>query len=291
MKSSTMKKFLPVLTAAVVFIVGAILFAQLPGPPVGVPQTSQNASHGYNFAYTFVPTGADGSAINFSQTLRPTTATGITQDLVRVNPTFILGNSSTAATTLAGVRILTPTLTLNSGSATNLANMKIEAAGAGATNNYSLWVVGPVRFDSGYTGPIVNPSTGATQTLTAAQCGQSFAFDRSTGVVYTLPVPVPGCTFDFITTVAWVSGAYEVDTALTTSVTLFMQGIVNVVGTTTMGFAGSPVASVAVKSVGTTTGGAIGGHLHLTAISTTLWDVQGTAMGSGTVATPFAAAN
>lgn len=142
------------------------------------------------------------------------------------------------------------------------------------------------------TSPIpVNASLAATQTLLPTQCGQIFLMDRAAGVVYTLPVPVVGCTFDFVWTVAWASNADEIQTAPTTSTTVFLQGTPLVIGTTTMGFACSPTATVAIKAVGTTTGGAIGGHLHLTAIAATLWDVQGTLMGSGTVATPCAASN
>ncbi len=137
----------------------------------------------------------------------------------------------------------------------------------------------------------VNPSVSATPFLTAAQCGQTFAMDRATGVVYTLPPPPVGCTFDFIWTVAWTSNADEIQTAAATSTTVFMQGVPLVIGTTTMGFACVPTTTVAIKAVGTTTGGAIGGHLHLTAIAATLWDVQGTLMGSGSVATPCSTTN
>jgi hypothetical protein len=127
-------------------------------------------------------------------------------------------------------------------------------------------------------------SASATPTLTVGQCGGSFAMDRASGVNYKLPASVVGCTFDFVYTVAQTSGTNEIQTS---ALTVFMQGIVNVVGTTTMGFAAVPTTSVSIKSNDTTTGGLVGGRLHFTALTSTLWDVQGTLMGSGTVATPF----
>jgi hypothetical protein len=167
----------------------------------------------------------------------------------------------------------------------------VSAAGTNQTLTLAPTGTGSVTLTNANVQQAVTASSSATVTLTAAQCGGIFAMDRSAGIAYYLPVPVVGCTFDFVTTVAWASGASEIATAPTTSGTIFMQGIVMVVGTTTMGFAAVPTTAVAVKEVGTTTGGAIGGHLKFTALSATLWDVQGTAMGSGTVATPFVAAN
>lgn len=279
-----MSRFRLVLAALFVAAAGAVGLAQLPGPPVGIPQTQQSASHGYNFAYTFIPTGADGSAVDIAPTLRTTTITSATQDALRINPTFILPNSSSSATTFAGLRILTPTLTLNSGSATNLANLKIETAGAGATNNYSLWVVGAARFDNGVsTMTTLNASTGATQALTQAQCGQTFAFDRAAGVNYTLPAPIVGCTFDFIWTVAQTSGTNEVQT---NTGSVFLGGSPIVSGTTTMAFQCVPTTTLSIKTNDTTTGGLLGGHIRFLAMTSTIWDLQGVIAGSGTVATP-----
>lgn len=143
-----MRRRLFTLVVIIAVLCGGALSAQLPGPPVGVPQTQQSTSHGYNFGYTFVPTGADGSGVQFAPTLRPTTVTAITQDGVRINPTFTLGPSAQTATTLAGLRVLTPTLNNpNSVVLTNFANLVIEAAPTGGTNNYSLWNKGTSRLD------------------------------------------------------------------------------------------------------------------------------------------------
>ena len=147
-----------------------------------------------------------------------------------------------------------------------------------------IWVCGQnSRWQLQNVAPLINAST--------AQSGQAFAFDRASGVVYTLPTPALGLNYRFITTVAQTSAANEVQTALTTSATLFMQGVIIVTGTTTAGFAGVPTTSVAWKTNDTTTGGLIGGDVTCTGISATLWQCVGVQVGSGTVATPFVTSN
>jgi hypothetical protein len=160
------------------------------------------------------------------------------------------------------------------------------------TRNGRIWTCGSnSRWQLQTVAPLINASPAATVTLTAAQSGQAFAFDRAAGVIYTLPTPAVGLNYRFIFTVAQTSAANEVQTAPTTSVTLFMQGVITVTGTTTMGFAGVPTTSVAIKTNDTTTGGLIGGDFTCTGISGTLWSCNGTVVGSGTVATPFVTAN
>lgn len=134
----------------------------------------------------------------------------------------------------------------------------------------------------------VTASSGATVTLTQAQCGGIFAMDRASGTAYTLPAPLVGCTFDFIYTVAQTSLVNEIETdALTT----FIQGAPLVSGTTTAAFACTATTAVSIKSNDTTTGGLLGGHLRFVALTTTLWQVDGLLVGSGTVGTPCSASD
>lgn len=278
-----------ILVAVVSFILSMVVHAQLPGPPVGAPQSKQNAAYGYNFEYPFTPSAATGAGFRVAPTINTTTATSMVVDGVAVASTVVLPNSSATATTVTAMRILAPVLTLNSGSATNQANVKIEAAGTGATNNYSLWVVGAARFDAQTT--LTNPniqqtftaSASATPTLTQAQCGGMFAMDRASGTNYTLPTPIVGCTFDFLYTVTQTSGTNEVQTS---AGTVFIQGAPLVTGTTTAGFACNGTSHIAIKSNDTTTGGLLGGHVRFTALTALLWDLQGVLVGSGSVATP-----
>lgn len=132
----------------------------------------------------------------------------------------------------------------------------------------------------------VTASASATPTLTAAQCGGIFAWDRASGTNYTLPVPVVGCTFDFINTVAQTSLTNEVQTS---GASVFIQGGPAVSGTTTQQFVCNGSSHVAIKTNDTTTGGLLGGHVKFTALTTTLWQLDGTLVGSGTVATPCTA--
>jgi hypothetical protein len=157
--------------------------------------------------------------------------------------------------------------------------------------NGHLWTCSGSRWELAGINPI-NPSPAATYTLTAAQSGSIWAFDRASGVVYTLPVPAVGLNYRFITTVAQTSGADEVETALVTSTTLFMQGVLNLTaGAGSSGFVGVPTTSVAVKSNATTTGNLIGSDFTCTAINATIWQCDGVIVASGTIATPFVIAN
>jgi len=129
----------------------------------------------------------------------------------------------------------------------------------------------------------------ATRTLNRDESGSVLQFDSAAGVVYTLPTPVIGMYFDFITTTTITSNAAKVITADTASE--FILGVCEVIGgttETTLAAIANGSTHVAISSNGTTTGGAIGGRFRLTAISTTQWYIDGYVKGTGTVATPFA---
>lgn len=131
-------------------------------------------------------------------------------------------------------------------------------------------------------------SGAATRTLTAAESGATFLFDTATGVVYTLPAPVVGRTFEFFASVAVTSNSYKI---ITNSASVFLVGNVLVDGGTTETVVNSPfngTTHVACTMNGTTTGGKIGTLIRVKAISTTQWAITGIAVGSGTVATPAA---
>lgn len=273
------------LASVLAVILGAVAFAQLPGPPVGVPQTQQSPAFGYNFAYTFLPNAATGAAFRIQPTLNLSILTGQLQDIMAVGGTIVFPNSTASGTTASALHVGTLTCTLNSATLTNCANMVVDAAPATGTNKLSMWVKGPAQFDQGIntlgaTG--VNASTGATQTITAAQCGQTFAWDRASGVNYTLPAPTVGCNFTFINTVTQTSGTNEVQT---NTGTVFIQGGPVISGTTTAQFPCNGTTHISIKTNATTTGGIIGGNVRFLAISATEWQLDGALVGSGTVAT------
>lgn len=128
---------------------------------------------------------------------------------------------------------------------------------------------------------------GATATLTAAQTGSAVLFDRAAGIVYTLPAPAVGMYFDFITTVSITSNAAEVDTD--SGSTFILGQVINAVaaGTNTIFYANG-TSHVKISSNGTTSGGLKGGSFRMTAVSATVWEINGIVNGSGTIVTPFA---
>jgi len=130
-------------------------------------------------------------------------------------------------------------------------------------------------------------SGAGTVALSAAQSGQTFKLDAATGVVYTLPAPVVGLTYNFQVTVSVTSNSHEVRT---NTGTVFIGGVLAQIGSaTTFGFLADLAATQAYKANGSTTGGLIGTQFTLTCVSATVWMISGINVGSGTAATPFTA--
>ncbi len=150
----------------------------------------------------------------------------------------------------------------------------------------------------GYRGPSLSQHTAqareiigdavATRTLTAKESGALCLFDRAAGVVYTLPTPVIGMTFEFYASVTVTSNSYKVITSAATEFILGQVQMQIAASATTLAAAGNGSTHVAITSNGSTTGGVIGGRFRLTAISSTQWLVDGYVCGSGSLATPFA---
>ena len=148
-----------------------------------------------------------------------------------------------------------------------------------ATNG--IWTLGNPPFFAG-----LNSGNGATVTLTPADSGKTFLFDRAAGIVYTLPPPYPGMTFDFVYTVTITSNAA---TVVTNAGTQFVAGAIHILvsgGITGLDFACNGTSHVKITSNGTTSGGILGGHVRFTAATTTLWVVDGLLVGSGSTVTP-----
>jgi len=166
----------------------------------------------------------------------------------------------------------------------DLAVNSLTTLGTGVTNLSS----GTVAFRT----PTVSGS-GATVTLTAAQSGSVIAFDLATGIVFTLPAPVAGLNFTFITPVTVTSNSYKI---ITNVGTVFLVGAVSYgILDTTPGAAPGPKftaangsSHVAITMNGSTTGGLQGTELFLSCYSATLWHISGQVIASGTIATPFA---
>lgn len=140
---------------------------------------------------------------------------------------------------------------------------------------------------TGYAQEVIQ-SVGATRTLLPRESGALCLLDRAAGVVYTLPTPVVGMTFEFRATVSVTSNAYKIITNLATE---FLIGGVEASTLTAGGqdfFVADGTTIRALSAAGSTTGGLIGERYVVTAISTTQWSIHGVTCGSGTLATAFA---
>lgn len=131
---------------------------------------------------------------------------------------------------------------------------------------------------------------GATRTLLPGESGATVILDRAAGIVVTLPTPVVGMKFKFVTSVSVTSNSYKVITATTAS--QFLVGGVMSASLTVAAsgdfFVADGATHVAITSNGSDTGGLIGGEFEVIAISTTQWAITGVICGSGTNADPFA---
>ena len=131
-------------------------------------------------------------------------------------------------------------------------------------------------------------AVGATRTLAPEESGALCMFDSAAGVVYTLPAPVVGMQFEFLTKTTITSNSAKV---ITDAATTFMVGglaTVNSGAATGQFFAANGTTHRSTNGNGTTTGGIIGDRIRCTAISSTVWAVDGVVNNTGTAATPFA---
>lgn len=128
----------------------------------------------------------------------------------------------------------------------------------------------------------------ATRTLLAKESGALCLFDTPAGTVYTLPAPVIGMEFEFLTTVSVTSNSHKI---ITDAATTFLVGAVlmaTIATASPAGFSFNGTTHLACTSNGTTTGGLQGSRIKVRAISSTQWFIEATMIGSGTIVTPAA---
>ena len=128
--------------------------------------------------------------------------------------------------------------------------------------------------------------------LLPEQSGALIVNNSLTGALYTLPTPVAGMWFEFVTLLACTSNEYKVITK--TIASEYILGAVTACeafaqvgdsGTAYPAVTGD--AYVSHNQNGTTTGGLPGDQLILTAISSTRWMASGWNAQSGITATPW----
>ena len=136
-------------------------------------------------------------------------------------------------------------------------------------------------------------AAGAGQTLAASDSGKTIIFGAAAATLIKLPAPELGMVFNFVTAVT-ATGDHEIQ-ALTD--THGFLGGVSIVSTS-VGESDAFAADAAgtndfITMNGTTKGGIAGSGLRIVAIldasAVKCWAVTGTLIGSGTIATPFAA--
>jgi len=146
-------------------------------------------------------------------------------------------------------------------------------------------------FDTMKTKKAIISGLGATKTLSIDDTNSTILLDRAAGIVVTLPLAVPGLVYEFIATVSVTSNAYKI---ITGAATEFLLGDLVSVDTDSSNavasFTGNGTSHVAVNMTAAGSnalGGLKGTHLKFTCLTSTLWLVEGTNQGGGTVATPF----
>ena len=131
--------------------------------------------------------------------------------------------------------------------------------------------------------------TGATRTLLQKESGSLVLFDRATVHTFTLPTPVEGMIFEFLTTVSASGASHKV---ITHAAGTYIVGGASAVADGAVADAFAAVVGdtyIAITSNATTTGGYAGQNIRLVGLSATLWSVSMIqSCPSGTPATPFA---
>lgn len=129
--------------------------------------------------------------------------------------------------------------------------------------------------------------------LTAAQSGTTFLVDKADGLVFTTPDSgagdIIGCTYKFLVTTSITSGAFGIagattDNLLIGGVTALDKDTANVVDF----FSPDGTDDDVFSSNGGTTGGVKGTALTVTCVAADKWFIEGTLIGDGDIATPFA---
>jgi len=130
--------------------------------------------------------------------------------------------------------------------------------------------------------------TTATKTLTAADSGTVYGFNKADGIVVTLPTPAAGVQYMFLVETTFTS-AGQIKTATTDGTDGFL-GTAFLFDTGEIGETDNfhPASSNDVIDLGAVEQGWLtGGFIRLTGVNTTTWWVEAFLMGDGTLATPF----
>tara|TARA_R100001377_G_scaffold2450_1_gene1616 strand:+ start:4352 stop:4936 length:585 start_codon:yes stop_codon:yes gene_type:complete len=172
------------------------------------------------------------------------------------------------------------TKTAVTGAVTN--NFDVDSSG-NVSGTGTLKLTGAANILSDY-----ESITAATKTLTAADTGTAYGFNRAAGIVVTLPTPAAGIVYRFFVETTF-TGAGQIKTATTDGTDGFL-GTAFLFDTGQIGETDNfhPAASNDVIDLGAVEQGWLtGGFITLTGTNATTWWVEAFLMGDGTLATPF----
>jgi len=171
-------------------------------------------------------------------------------------------------------------------SSTNVAtdNFTVDSSG-NVSGTGTMKMTGATNLLSDY-----ESITDATKSVTSADSGTVYGFNRAAGIVVTLPTPAAGITYTFLVETTF-SGAGQIKTATTDGTDGFL-GTAVLYDATTAGDMNSfvPTASDDIIDLGKIEQGWLtGGFIKLTGVNTTTWFVEAFLQGDATLETPFVA--
>jgi len=173
-------------------------------------------------------------------------------------------------------------ITVTAGTGAETTNFDIDASG-NVSGTGTMKMTGATNFVKDY-----ESITTATKTLTAADSGTVYGFNKADGIVVTLPPPAAGVHYTFLVETTFTS-AGQIKTATADGTDGFL-GTAFVFDTGEIGETDNfhPAASNDVIDLGQVEQGWLtGGFIRLTGVNTTTWFVEAFLMGDGTLATPF----
>ena len=172
------------------------------------------------------------------------------------------------------------TVTEKTGAVTN--NFDVDSSG-NVSGTGTLKLTGAANILADY-----ESITDATKTITTADSGTTFGFNRAAGIVVTLPTPAAGVNYQFLVETTF-SGAGQIKTATTDGTDGFL-GTAFLFDTGEIGETDNfhPASSNDIIDLGEIEQGWLtGGFIRLMGVNTTTWFVEAFLMGDGTLATPF----
>ena len=169
-------------------------------------------------------------------------------------------------------------------SSTNVAtdNFTVDSSG-NVSGTGTMKMTGATNLLSDY-----ESITAATKTITSADSGTIYGFNRAAGIVVTLPTPAAGIEYTFLVETTF-TGAGQIKTATTDGTDGFL-GTAFLFDTGEVGETDNfhPASSNDVIDLGAVEQGWLtGGYIKLLGVNTTTWWVEAWLMGDGTLATPF----